>query len=50
MTDRVSLKIKHLMAEGKPQNVAVAEALEMERHGRLTKEGGYIRVKEKAKK
>lgn len=39
----VSKKIAHLRHEGVPQKQAVAEALSMERAGRLTPEGGYIR-------
>ena len=42
----VSKKISHLVkSEGKPQKQAVAMALNMQREGRLTKEGGYKRVK-----
>jgi hypothetical protein len=43
----VSSKISHLVHEGKPQKQAVAMALSMKREGRLTKEGGYIRAKDK---
>jgi hypothetical protein len=43
----VSLKIKTLIGEGVPQKQAVAEALAMQRAGRLTKSGGYRRVKKK---
>lgn len=47
----VSKKISHLVkSEGKPQKQAVAMALNMEREGRLTKEGGYKRVGKKGKK
>ena len=40
---RVSKKISHLVGEGVPQKQAVAEALSMERAGRLTESGGYRR-------
>ena len=44
----VSKKISHLVkGEGKPQKQAVAMAMNMEREGRLTKEGGYKRVGKK---
>ena len=44
----VSKKISHLVeSEGKPQKTAVVMAMNMEREGRLTKEGGYIRAKKK---
>jgi hypothetical protein len=43
---RVSKKISHLVDEGVPQKQAVAEALSMNRAGRLTASGGYKRVKE----
>ena len=41
----VSKKISHLRHEGVPEKQAVAEALSMKRAGRLTKSGGYKRVK-----
>lgn len=41
----VSAKISKLRHEGKPQDQAVAMALNMKREGRLTKGGGYRRVK-----
>lgn len=44
---RVSRKISHLVHEGVPRRTAVAEALNMERKGRLTPSGGYKRVKRK---
>ena len=44
-TTPVGKKIKKLRAEGVKQSQAVAEALAMERDGRLTKKGGYKRVK-----
>ena len=45
--DRVSKKISKLRHESPPvpQRQAVAMSLEMQRHGRLTKSGGYRRVK-----
>ena len=43
--DRVSKKVRILRREGVPQRQAVAEALSMRRAGRLTKGGGYRRVK-----
>jgi hypothetical protein len=43
--DRVGKKISHLVKEGVPPKRAVAEALNMDRGGRLTKEGDYRRVK-----
>lgn len=46
--DRVGKKIGKLMDEGAPQKQAIAEALSMQRAGRLTPEGGYRRVKKKA--
>lgn len=39
----VGKKIGILMGEGKPQAQAVATALSMERAGRLTPAGGYMR-------
>lgn len=41
-TNAASKKISHLRHEGVPQKQAVAEALSMQRAGRLTKSGGYI--------
>jgi hypothetical protein len=43
----VGKKISKLVHEGKSQKQAVATALSMKRAGRLTKEGGYKRVKRK---
>lgn len=42
---RVGKKIAKLRHEGKPEDVAVATALNMERKHRLTESGGYKRVK-----
>lgn len=44
---RVSKKISHLRHEGVPQQQAVAEALSMERAGRITPSGGYRHAKKK---
>jgi hypothetical protein len=41
----VSRKISKLAHEGKPQDQAVAMALNMKREGRLGPRGGYRRVK-----
>lgn len=41
----VGKKIKKLMHEGKPAKQAQAVALNMQREGRLTPDGGYKRVK-----
>ena len=41
----VGKKIAKLVNEGKPQKQAEAIALQMQRSGRLTNEGGYRRVK-----
>lgn len=41
----IGKKISHLRKEGKPQDQAVAMSLNMQRQGRLTKEGNYIRAK-----
>lgn len=41
----VGKKIAKLVREGKPQKQAEAIALQMNRSGRLTAEGGYKRVK-----
>lgn len=46
---RVSAKIRHLRAEGVTQKQAVAMALSMARAGRITKGGGYRRVKRRKK-
>lgn len=43
--DAVDRKIEKLRAEGVPQKRAIATALSMKRAGRLTPQGGYIRVK-----
>jgi hypothetical protein len=43
----VSKKISHLVHEGKPQEQAVAMALNMKREGRLTSTGGYRRKRKK---
>ena len=42
---RVGKKISHLIHEGKPQDQAVAIAINMEKKHRLTESGGYKRVK-----
>jgi hypothetical protein len=42
---RVGIKIKHLISEGESKDQAVATAINMERHHRLTKRGGYRRVR-----
>ena len=47
---RISGKIKRLRGEGVPRSQAVATALNMERKGRLTKAGGYRRVKRASKR
>lgn len=41
----VGKKISKLVHEGKPQKQAEAIALQMQRSGRLTANGGYKRVK-----
>jgi len=41
----VGKKISKLVHEGKPQKQAEAIALQMQRSGRLTPNGGYKRVK-----
>jgi|APCry1669189883_1035261.scaffolds.fasta_scaffold263737_1 hypothetical protein len=43
--DRVSKKIRKLRHEGERPDVAVATALSMARKNRITKSGGYRRVK-----
>lgn len=49
--DRVSKKISRLVREeGVPQEQAVAMSLNMNRAGRLTKEGGYIRSRRSKRK
>jgi hypothetical protein len=48
--DRVSKKISILRHEGVPQEQAVAESLSMKRAGRLTKSGGYRRVKKHSRR
>jgi translation initiation factor 2B subunit (eIF-2B alpha/beta/delta family) len=45
--DLVSKKIKVLVNEGVPQKQAVATAISMGKAGRITKSGGYKRVKKK---
>ena len=47
--DRVSKKIVILKGEKVPQKQAVAEALSMERAGRIREDGSYIRARKKAK-
>lgn len=47
---RVGKKISKLMHEDVPQKQAIAEALSMQRAGRLTAEGGYRRVGRKKKR
>ena len=42
---RVSKKISKLKHEGKPQDQAVATAINMEKEHRLTESGGYKRKK-----
>ena len=46
---RVGKKISMLEHEGEPHKKAIAMALEMERHHRLTQSGGYKRVKRRKK-
>ena len=46
-TSAAGKKISKLRHEGKPQAQAVATAMSMKRAGRLTKRGGYRRVKRK---
>jgi len=43
--DLVSKKIKVLMHEGVPQKQSIATAISMGKKGRITKSGGYRRVK-----
>jgi len=45
--DRISKKIQHLAQEGYPNKQAIAIALNMEREHRITKSGGYKRVKKR---
>ena len=40
--ERISAKIKVLVAEGKPQKQAAAAATDMEKRGRLGEEGQYF--------
>lgn len=47
---RVSVKVKHMMAEGMPQKQAVASSLAMERAHRLGRGGQYKPVAKKAAK
>ena len=44
---RVGKKISKLRHEGVPEDQAVAESMSMDRAGRLTKAGGYIRSKKR---
>lgn len=46
----VGKKISHLVAEGKPQKQAVAEALSMQQAGRLDASGNYEHVMSHAAK
>lgn len=46
--DRVSKKIAILRREGVPERQAVAEALSMERAGRIGPHGGYRRARRKS--
>jgi hypothetical protein len=46
----VGKKISKLMHEGESQPQAVATALSMQRAGRLTPGGGYIRKKKRSSK
>lgn len=46
----VSRKISILRHEGVPQAQSVATALNMSRHKRLTKSGGYIRSRKRKKR
>jgi len=46
----VSKKISKLRHEGESQEQSVATALNMERAGRLTKSGGYIRAGKRKKR
>lgn len=48
--DRVSKKISKLRHEDVPERQAVAEALSMERAGRITPSGGYRHVSRKRKR
>ncbi len=48
--DAVGKKISILRNEDVPRDQAVAEALNMQREGRLTKSGGYKRVGRKGKR
>jgi hypothetical protein len=45
--ERVSKKVKVLVDEGVPPDQAKATAISMGKKGRITKSGGYKRVKSK---
>lgn len=45
----INKKTEHLIHEGKDADQAYAMANSMSRAGRLTKEGGYIRARKKAR-
>jgi hypothetical protein len=47
---RVSKKISVLRREGVPERQSVAEALSMERAGRITKSGGYRHARKSKRK
>ena len=47
---RVSKKISLLRSEGVPERQSVAEALSMQRAGRVTKSGGYRHVRKSRRK
>lgn len=46
----VSKKISKLREEGVSEDQAVAESINMEKEGRLTKSGGYKRVSRKKRR
>ena len=46
----ISKKIAKLVREGKDPKAAAGEAYGMQREGRLTKEGGYIRKGRKGRR
>lgn len=48
--DRISKKISILRAEKVPQRQAVAEALSMERAGRIRPDGSYIHARGRKRK